>query len=143
MYEENARLVWEKYSEQLSGSLAGLWCVLSTEPLGNTACSALAKSAAALGYGDAACTFVAHAKELSAHDAFTILEGIDPLCVVIADEASAQTIAEAYGQAIPFNTHLRLFGRDAVSFRSFEALLTSAENKQKAWAVLKLLPRAC
>lgn len=143
MYEENARFVWETYSEQLSGALAGLWCVFSAEPLCDAARSALAKSAAALGYGDAACTFVAHTKGMPARDAFTILEGIDPLCVVVADEASAQTIAEAYGQAVPFNTLFRLFGRDAVSFRSFEALLTSAENKQKAWAVLKLFLHIC
>lgn len=113
----------------------------SCVPLSDAARSAIGKSAAALGYGEASCTFVAQTGSLSAHDIFSIAEGIDPLCVIAADETSAKALADAYGQAVPLDASCRLFGRDAVAFRSFEALLDSNDHKQKAWALLKQLPR--
>ena len=109
--------------------------------LSNAARTAIEKSAAALGYGEASCTFVAQTGSLSAHDVFSIAEGIDPLCVIATDEISARALAGAYGQAVPLDASCRLFGRDAVAFRSFEALLDNASHKQKAWALLKQLPR--
>lgn len=141
MYEANAKLVWAEYEGKLSGCLSGLWCIFSDAALSDAARTAIGKSAAALGYGEASCTFVSQTGSLSAHDVFTITEGIDPLCAIATDETSARALAGAYGQTVPLDASCRLFGRDVVAFRSFEALLDSAEHKQKAWALLKQLPR--
>ena len=55
--------------------------------------------------------------------------------------AAAQALAAAYGQPAVPGEHGRLFGRDIVAFHRFEDLLDDATHKQKAWALLKKLPR--
>ncbi len=78
---------------------------------------------------------------LTKDDLFLVVEGVDPLCVVAADVASAKALAATYRQDVPVDARCRLFGRDAVAFRQFEALLDDSAHKQKAWALLKQLPR--
>ena len=73
------------------------------------------------------------------YDMFTIVESIDPLCIVAADVAGAKALSDAYRQNIPLDASCRLFGRNAVAFHSFESLLDTAEKKQGAWALLKRL----
>ena len=260
MYAVAAEAVWGKHGEHLAGCRAGLWCVVSSQPLGQSARQALAKSAAALGYGETSCTYVAldapnanaecaartmpertndvakpgangegaacatpehaacaiperagsaipehaacampertgsatksgettcagvhtalqgeaslagdssspcekperaaepngaacgrttaenrkDARGIGGEELFAVIEGLDPLCVVAGDATGAQALANAYQQSVPLDAHCRLFGRDAVAFRSFESLLGSAESKQRAWALLKKLPR--
>ncbi len=244
MYAVAAEAVWGKHGEHLAGCRAGLWCVVSSQPLGQSARQALAKSAAALGYGETSCTYVAldapnanaecaartmpertndvakpgangegaacatpehaacaiperagsatkpgettcagvhtasqgeaslagdsssprenperaaepdgaacgrttaknrkDARGIGEGELFAVVEGLDPLCVVAGDATGAQALANAYQQSVPLDAHCRLFGRDAVAFRSFESLLGSAESKQRAWALLKKLPR--
>ena len=83
----------------------------------------------------------APAAPLGRDDLFLVVEGIDPLRVVAADVASASALAATYRQDVPLDAHCRLFGRDAVAFRQFESLLGDDAHKQKAWALLKKLPR--
>ena len=59
MYEEATDFVWRTFDAHLSGRRAGLWCVVSEKPLGDVARGAILSSAAALGFGEDACTFVA------------------------------------------------------------------------------------
>ena len=59
----------------------------------------------------------------------------------VTDTAAAQALAAAYGQPAVPGEHGRLFGRDIVAFHRFEDLLDDATHKQKAWALLKKLPR--
>lgn len=170
MYEVALEEVWELFSPYLDGARAGVVCVASATRLGDAARSALENSAAALGYGRACCTYVALRSESAAGKAlgteesgtgkertadhevageaeldgqalFLLLEGLDPLVVVAADAEAARALGAAYRQEVPLDGACRLFGRDAVSFKSFEHMLDDAQSKQAAWALLKKLPR--
>lgn len=77
---------------------------------------------------------------LGEHDLFLLLEALDPLCVVAADAQAATLLSKAYRSEVPTDAACRLFGRNAVAFRDFPALLETPENKQRAWALLKKLP---
>ena len=66
---------------------------------------------------------------------------MDPLIVVAADAEAARALGAAYRQEVPLDGACRLFGRDAVAFKSFEHMLDDAQSKQAAWALLKKLPR--
>ncbi len=58
IYEVALEEVWELFEEHLSGSHSALVCVVSSQCLNNEGRTALESSAAALGYGDNACTFI-------------------------------------------------------------------------------------
>ena len=52
------------------------------------------------------------------------------------------TLEETWDLFAPYlDGACRLFGRDAVAFKSFEHMLDDAQSKQAAWALLKKLPR--
>ena len=98
--------------------------------------------------GCACCTYVVLRADGAAGDAaldgqalFLLLEGLDPLIVVAADAEAARALGAAYRQEVPLDGACRLFGRDAVAFKSFEHMLDDAQSKQAAWALLKKLPR--
>ena len=58
-----------------------------------------------------------------------------------AGAEAARALGAAYRQEVPLDGACRLFGRDAVAFKSFEHMLDDAQSKQAAWALLKKLPR--
>lgn len=70
-----------------------------------------------------------------------LVEGLDPLCIIIADRASAATFSQAYGKRCPLDAAGRALGRSVVAFTSFAGLLETPADKQRAWALLKALPR--
>ena len=81
---------------------------------------------------------------LSEKDIFAIVEGLDPKMLVICDNATcklalAAYTSKTYAPVLPLEKKARLFGRRCVAFASFESLLDSPENKQRAWAALKTL----
>lgn len=139
-YEVALEEVWEIFSPYMSGAHAGLICVVGTEPPSQPARDALESSAKALGYGDGAITFVV-AEELEQHALFTLIEGLDPLCIVAADGRCAALLGQAYRTSVPAGKATRLLGRTAVAFLDFESLLETPKDKQIAWALLKKLPR--
>ena len=148
MYEVTLEETWDLFAPYLDGARTGIVCVASAARLGDAARSALEKSAAALGYGCACCTYVVLRADGAAGDAaldgqalFLLLEGWDPLIVVAADAEAARALGAAYRQEVPLDGACRLFGRDAVAFKSFEHMLDDAQSKQAAWALLKKLPR--
>ena len=134
MYEVTLEETWDLFAPYLDGARTGIVCVAS--------------AAAALGYGRACCTYVVLQAGSAAGDAaldgqalFLLLEGLDPLVVVAADAEAARALGAAYRQEVPLDSACRLFGRDAVAFKSFEHMLDDAQSKQAAWALLKKLPR--
>lgn len=169
MYEVTLEETWELFSPYLDGARTGVVCVASANQLGSAARGALENSAAALGYGRVCCTYIALrpgsaagaatgngeggiAKGTADHEVaeeaaldgqalFLLLEGLDPLVVVAADAEAARALGAAYRQEVPLDGACRLFGRDAVAFKSFEPMLDDAQSKQVAWALLKKLPR--
>lgn len=153
------------YVDNNSGANDFLFCVVSQVPLSATAKNALANSAQALGYSATGCFFVTLSPVqttpvLEPKQLFSLLEGIDPLVLVVADASAMHAIEQAYrlshsaahqekeGTArkqrsctlAPY-TYTRVLGRDTVSFSSFEDLLQTPQLKQKAWALLKKLPK--
>lgn len=143
MYEFTAREMHDVFGAHLDGALTPLLCVVSEKTLTDRARAALASSAKSLGYADAA-TFITLEGPDAALDAtslFMLLEGLDPACIVAADAASTTALSAAYRCPVPQQGACRVLGRDAVTFPSFDAMLDDPDSKQRAWALLKKLPR--
>lgn len=155
IYEKAAGSVWENWASYLEGNRSGLFCIVSTKPLNDAAHTALENSAASFGYGEHACTYVClegFSKSLAASQdaAFQslsesalqkVIEALDPRCLVLTDTHVMQRCAAAYEEALSGDALNSLRGRDTLCFKDFEALMQTPENKQKAWALLKKLPR--
>ena len=141
IYSVGRRATLERFAQRLEGSPSGLVLAVFTEPLDARARDALQKSFAALGYGSAACTF-ADAAGLDAREAFSLIEGLDPLCLVATDEAAAALCAQAARATFPFWLQTRLFGREARAFPRLNALLETEQDRQAVWRSLKTFPRA-
>ncbi len=139
-YEVALDETWELFGQYMSGTRAGLCCVISSEPLSETAAKALDSSLAALGYGHDTCTYVVPG-DLDQQALFVLIEGLDPICIVASDGKSAALLGQAYRLAVPSGKAARLLGRTAVSFLDFESLLQTPQDKQIAWALLKKLPK--
>lgn len=117
---------------------------LSTAPLGAAAREAVEKSLQALGYGADCCAFAttaAEGAELGGPELLSLTEGLDPLLLIICDARCAETLAKAYHARIEPGLAGRLLGRPYVAFADFESLMETPEDKQKAWALLKRLPK--
>lgn len=144
MYEQTLNEIEEAFNEHLSGNPSALICVISTEDLADQAQSALKNAAEALGYGQKPCVFVTIQKaneKLDAQALFLLIEGLDPRCVIAADEKAALSLAEAYRSEVPLKAPSRTLGRTVVAFRSFSAMLADEGEKQTAWQLLKKLPK--
>lgn len=150
MYEASLVETQHRFSTRLSGAAECTFLVVSSTPLAEQAQSALENSARALGYGTAACTFLVvgstiehdgKAAPLTGAEAFAAIEGLDPLALVVADSAAAAVCSQAYRCTIPLMDKSRLLGRDAVAFEGFATMLDSPQEKQRAWGLLKRLPR--
>lgn len=149
MYASTLDNTWGLYHEYLEGRHEALISVVSSKPLSPLARKALESSFAQQGYGSSSCTFVvlegtagtSGLPRLTNQELFSALEGLDPLFSVITDKEAALDCSQAYRQPLPLNKRSRLFGRELRAFSSFETLLSSQEGKQKAWALLKSLPK--
>ncbi len=84
---------------------------------------------------DAACGLLSDA------DVFSVVEGLDPLALVITDAGAADACSRAYRTPIATPDKSRLLGRDVVAFADFAAMLETPEEKQRAWGLLKRLPK--
>ncbi|MDD5806175.1 MAG: hypothetical protein PUD02_02395, partial [Eggerthellales bacterium] len=71
--------------------------------------------------------------------AFALVEGIDPVVVVCADELSGVMFGQAYRIQVPQNNAGRALGRPFAAFVSFEEDLARSDMKQRDWAVMKSL----
>ena len=147
---ESVLSCYASFVQPASANCNYLFAVVSSEPLGDAARTALASSAEALGYGKAGCFFIhtigADRRTLEPKEVFELIEGIDPLALVVADKNAALTLSHAYRTAEgprvldPLKVQA-ILGRDSVVFDSFEGMLTTLDAKQRAWALLKKLPR--
>ena len=150
MYSASAVEVWNLFGDYVDGNANALALVLSETPLGNTACEALAKSFAALGYGNDACAFATlaprgqtqtQAVHLDAQALFMLIEGLDPVSLVCADAQAIKALEGAYRTQLKPDAAERVFGRPAALLADFEGMLASDDGKQAAWRILKTMPR--
>lgn len=117
---------------------------LSSERLSAAAREAVEKSLQALGYGAGCCAFAtiaAEGAELGGPELLSLTEGLDPLLLIICDTRCAEALAKAYHAKVEPGSAGRLLGRPHVAFADFESLMETPEGKQKAWALLKRLPK--
>lgn len=146
MYEATLNSLWEKYDRHLTGQREALIGVVSSCPLESTAIDALQSSCSALGYGKAACTFIAleaknEATSLAEKELLALIEGLDPLFLIITDENAVNCCSDSYHRPIPLDCRSRVLGREVRAFTSLEELLKDSSGKQKAWGLLKTLPK--
>ncbi len=80
-------------------------------------------------------------QRIGAADLHTIVEALDPIGVVATDAAAASMLSKAYSKQLKINGSNRMDCRTVVAFNEFSTMLSSDEDKQKAWHALKSLKR--
>lgn len=145
MYTFTPDQVWEEYAAHLEGNKFGAVGVISHAALDEPARAAIAKSCESFGYGPDACVFVTICAEaddcLSATQILSVIEGIDPARLIIADQAALDLCAQGYHRPLKPNEFFTLLQRPTVAFKSFSAAIEKEASKQRAWKLLKRLLR--
>lgn len=120
-----------------SGNLAG-GVALTTEPDDERHGSAVPNASSA------APDSAQHADAASAPGSgnlFTLIEAICPLAVVALDHKAVEALSRSFNVALPLEVETLLLGHACVCFEDFTAMLEGPETKQKAWRLLKVLPK--
>ena len=141
MYEVTAEGVLAVYGSVLEATGAETMMAVSSAAPPEAARKALTASAEALGYGRDGVALVVTDGALGSNDLLTIVEGLDPLCLIAADEGAAALLGQAYRRDVPLDDAYRLMGRSVVAFRDLASLMDAPDDKQRAWALLKKLPK--
>lgn len=135
-----------------SGSEDALFCVVSSNALSVQVHEALVASAQRLGYHAKQLAFITlNASQASTEedpsscavtpqDLLSVLEALDPLAVVLTDHQASEMASSAYNIPLTLEQREFLLGHGCCCFESFEELLSTSQNKQRAWACLKTLP---
>lgn len=74
-------------------------------------------------------------------DLFTLIEGIDPFCIVSTSHASTEALSRCYNTPLAIEAKTLLLGRDCRCFEDLDALIATEAGKHKAWGLLKTLPK--
>ena len=151
IYEAGAADIRALFDDHVDGDSSRIALALSTSTLDSAARQAVEKSLEAFGYGTEACSFATlkprsqtdgdGSAELDPQSVFLLVEALDPLLLVVADEKTARVVAQAYRAAFDLDVPARIFGRPACVFRDLAELVTTDEGKQKAWRALKSFPK--
>ena len=132
------------FSDFIQGTSGGYALYLSQSHPTDAAFTAVDNSLAALGYGKGACCFAAISVDginLDPDAVRTLIEGLDPVILIAADAQANAVLSQAYRASITANAPLRLMGRSGVTFENFEQMISTPDGKQRAWALLKTLPK--
>ena len=139
-YGASAREIGELFADYLEGGPDRPALALSSNQLASDARSAIDKSLVAFGYAPDSCSHVTCAM-LDPQAVFLLIEGLDPLYVIATDRETAALLAKAYRTDYQPDSPIRVAGRSGVAFTDLHALMSTPESKQKAWKLLKSLPR--
>lgn len=142
-YERIRHIHVSPFAQHLEGSEDALFCIVSSSPLLAAGKNALLATAKQLGYHEKQLAFIIFAKDeqtLSPQGLFTIIEALDPQCVVCTDHEAVRVASAGYNTPLALETREYLLGRNCCCFEAFEDMLANNELKQKAWACLKTLP---
>lgn len=151
IYGAGAASIFELFGDYVEGDAGRAALVLASKRPSNASLIALDKSLAAFGYGADAFS-IATIKPLDAsveggdipldpQALFLLVEGLDPLLLICADAEAISLACLAYHSQFEQDAPARVFGRPAVMFRNLDDLMGSDAGKQKAWKLLKSLPR--
>ena len=124
------------FDAAIDGEVDAQACLVSYGPLTDQVRAALFAACAGIQMPDPVCVDLSLVQPA---DVSTVIEGLDPVVLVVVDEFAAQLVGDAYRAKLPLDAHTRLMGRSCVAFTSFEADLESARMKQRDWSLLKLL----
>lgn len=160
--------LFEDYIENYQGNNTCIALSISKQLLDDTSRNAIEKSLAALGYGSDACTYASltpigaaldseaseprnesfrktdpHVLDVSldARALFVLVEGLDPLFVIAADEGATKALREAYRAEYEPDSAIRISGRPSVAFRNLPSLLSTDGGRQLAWHLFKSFPK--
>lgn len=142
MYEVNAESVLAAYGAFVQGTPEATVLAIASAPPAEAVRAAVESSVQRLGFNQGACawlTLEADDMQLGPQEVGTIAEGVDPLAVALLDAQAAELFGRAYGYELSLDEAARVKGRAVAAFRSFEAMLADADQKQRAWALLKKL----
>lgn len=142
-YERIRHIHVSPFAQHLEGSEDALFCTVSSSPLSAAGKNALLATAKQLGYHEKQLAFIVLSKDeqtLSPQDLFTIIEALDPQCVVCTDHEAVRVASAGYNTPLALETREYLLGRNCCCFEAFEDMLANNELKQKAWTCLKTLP---
>ena len=151
IYSASAEDIGALFRDYLEGDTPCAVLAVSERPLDEAARNAIARSLESFGYGAGACSYATLLPAddtveggdipLDAQALFLLVEGLDPICLICADGVSAACLGEAYRTKCEPDSSNRLMGRTVVAFRNLSALLTTESGKQRAWHLLKTLPK--
>lgn len=138
-YDITASEIFALFEDHLEGASDRPFLVLSHAMLQPTAKDAIEKSLDALGFGPEVCTFATLGDAIDDQALFSLVEGLDPVHVIVTDDAAGTSVNDAYRMALAPNAPNRIFGRQSVVFENLEALIEDEPGKRKAWELFKQL----
>ena len=144
IYAQSRMQILEEFGGCISGSSEGLFVALCTAELSSASRNALIKSDEALGYGSDGVSFVqldANSSPTTDAQLWSLLEGLDPLCIVISNPNALTFFCQAYRIDIPNQAAFRVACREIRALPNLDSLMTTSQGKQLAWSSLKTLPR--
>lgn len=143
VYERQREVECSAFAPYFQGNVNALFCVVSQETPSEQARKAIEATAARTGIAASDIFWIAlggvsqPAEELAAPSLLRLIEAIDPLCLVVTEQASARILSLAYNQPIKLDCCDGVLGRPCCAFVDFERMLQTDERKQRAWALLK------
>ncbi len=142
IYEFNALGVIALYGEALEATPNCTLGIISSGALSEAARKALTASAVQLGFGKQACAWIqtegcGESPRLGAEDLSTIIEGLDPVALVVTDAKACALLEKGYSTPLKLDERNRLLCRTVIAFSDFASLLENEDAKQVAWHLLK------
>ncbi len=138
LFEQIAQRHVASFAGTYQGSVnAAAIVVASAEPC-KQAKDAITAAFRELGYSSTSLGWTVPAPE---GDLFTLIEAICPVAVVALDRDAALELSRSFNTPLSLGVETQLLGHACVCFEDFAAMLQDADAKQKAWRLLKTLPR--
>lgn len=136
LYDVPRKAVWDAHAPYVEGAFDALVCFCVGSPLSADARNALVKSAQAIGYGNNQMAFIS-VDSLDPADVQTLIEAIDPLCVVATDTSATRVLSQAYHAPLHLGIKDYVAGRPCCCFEQLNDVVSDATSKQKTWRLLK------
>lgn len=151
IFEAGAVDILAMFEDYFEGDTSRIALAIGSTPLNDPCRNAIDKSLETFGYGAEACSYASlspRSEDIEGGDInldpqalFLLVEALDPIMLILADENAARLAAQAYRAAFDLDVPTRIFGRPTVVFKDLPALMESPEGKQKAWSLFKSFPK--
>lgn len=144
IYERIAQNHVNSFHGTYHGPIGAAAVIVSVKEPAEETKRALTASLKVLGYAPQAIGWAqtaASGESDASGDLFTLIEGIDPFCVVSTSHASTEALSRCYNTPLAIEAKTLLLGRDCRCFEDLDALIATEAGKHKAWGLLKTLPK--